>query len=85
MWFVDCPYIYIYIYAIVFLVIIIYITDATAYSNAYFGQGTGAILLDNVACVGNESRLVDCLYSPIHNCLHSEDAGASCKAECEFL
>ena len=37
-----------------------------------------------MACVGNESRLVDCQYTAIHNCLHSEDAGISCKAECEF-
>jgi len=78
-------YIYIYIYAIVFLVIIIYITDATAYSSAHFGQGNGSIVLDDVACVGNESRLVDCQYTANHNCFHSEDAGISCKAECKCM
>ena len=60
-------------------------SDATAYSNAHFGQGTGPILLDDVACVGNESRLVDCQYTSVHNCAHIEDAGASCKAECKCV
>ena len=59
-------------------------SDATAYSRAYFGQGNGSIVLDDVVCVGNETRLVDCRYSAIHNCVHGEDAGISCKAEREF-
>ena len=61
-----------------------YVTDATAYFDAYFGQGNGSVVLDNVACVGNESRLVDCQYTAIHNCSHSDDAGVSCKRECEL-
>ena len=64
--------------------LLLFITDATAYSNAYFGQGNGSIVLDDVACVGNETRLTDCRYTAIHNCGHNEDAGISCKAECEF-
>ena len=54
---------------------------ATAYSSAYFGRGTGPILLDNVGCTGGESRLLDC-YSDgvgVSNCDHSQDAGVRCK------
>ena len=58
---------------------------ATAYSNAYFGQGNGSVVLDDVACVGNESRLVDCQYTANNNCTHTEDAGISCKAECKCM
>ena len=28
---------------------------------------------------------MDCRYTSIHNCRHSEDVGISCKAECEFI
>lgn len=54
---------------------------AVAYSNAYYGQGTGPIVLDNLDCNGSEGRLLDCPYDPdTSDCSHFEDAGVMCAA-----
>ena len=53
--------------------------NATARSFAFFGQGTDPIVLDDVRCTGTESRLIDCPYTPTHNCIHLEDAGVTCQ------
>ena len=52
--------------------------------NAYFGEGNGLILLDDVMCRGTEGSLLSCprrnnaaLLSS--NCNHSEDAGVMCQ------
>ncbi|KAJ8040995.1 Neurotrypsin [Holothuria leucospilota] len=51
-----------------------------ALGNAFFGEGTGPIWLDNVRCSGNEETLRECRMRPIgeHNCGHDEDAGVEC-------
>ena len=54
---------------------------ATAYGNAYFGQGSGPILLDSVTCTGSELILANCSHLGIgitRSCSHREDAGVRC-------
>ncbi|XP_006629273.1 neurotrypsin isoform X2 [Lepisosteus oculatus] len=53
---------------------------AKAWSQAYFGQGSGQVWLDEVQCTGNELSIEQCFKSlwGEHNCEHKEDAGVSC-------
>lgn len=57
--------------------------------NAFFGQGTDRIWLDDVTCNGSEESLNSCSHNGIgeHNCGHREDAGVECtmsELESEF-
>ena len=54
---------------------------AVSYIKASFGQGVGPIQLDDVQCIGNENRLLDCPHRTTNNCGHSEDAGVGCNGE----
>ena len=53
----------------------------SVYGGAYFGQGSGPILLDDVTCTGSELTLANCEhfgFNKTRSCSHSEDAGVSC-------
>ena len=56
----------------------------SAPGQAAYGEGTGAIMLDDLLCTGTESSLFDCTHSGvnIHNCGHYEDAGVRCTGQC---
>ena len=59
----------------------------TAYGGAVYGEGTGPIWLDNLACSGYESSLLNCDQQGIgqHNCGHGEDASVACyNGECSM-
>ena len=57
-------------------------TDAVAYSRAYFGVGSGPIVLDDVRCTGSETALINCTYDRFtSDCGHYEDAGVRCQGQ----
>ena len=51
--------------------------------SAYFGEGSGLILLDDVNCNGRESTMFTCNHKNFgeHDCQHTEDAGVICYGE----
>ena len=65
---------------------------AEAYGSARYGAGSLSqpILLDDVNCNGDETRLLDCDHRGLgsHNCRHTEDASVKCMqppGECDVL
>ena len=55
-------------------------TGAVVRPRAYYGMGSGYIMLTYVGCTGEERNLLDCTYTgyEVTSCSHSEDAGVSC-------
>ena len=51
-----------------------------ARTNAYYGQGTGFIMISYVGCTGEEQNLLNCTHSGYGRtyCGHYEDAGVRC-------
>ena len=48
---------------------------------AYYGEGSGPILLDSVRCSGDESYIWDCVHygwNVHYYCSHSGDVGVDC-------
>ncbi|XP_015235513.1 PREDICTED: deleted in malignant brain tumors 1 protein-like, partial [Cyprinodon variegatus] len=55
-------------------------TALAAPQTAYFGQGTGKIWLDDLACTGSERHLSECSHRGFgnHNCNHNADSSVIC-------
>ena len=56
------------------------IAGAVAYSDAYFGSGSGPYHLDDVQCRGSEVSLLSCrqAVTGVHNCRAGNEAGVNC-------
>ena len=56
-------------------------TEAVA--SAAYGEGSGVVWMEDVACIGNETRLADCPFPGWGNsrCEHTRNAGVICESE----
>ena len=48
--------------------------------SAYYGVGSGSIIIDELRCSGYETSIVNCASNTwlSHDCSHSEDVGVDC-------
>lgn len=51
---------------------------ASALSNAYFGAGTGSILMNQVGCYSSGTALTACPHTRSFTCNHRDDASVRC-------
>ncbi|XP_022102113.1 uncharacterized protein LOC110985413 [Acanthaster planci] len=57
----------------------------TSVTDAYFGEGSGHVLMKNVQCIGNETHLSDCAFQGWGNdCFHNLDASVLCQIGEDF-
>ena len=56
------------------------LTGALARTNAFYGQGSGLIMVTYVGCTGEEQSLLNCTHTGygVTSCRHYEDAGVRC-------
>lgn len=48
--------------------------------NAFFGEGTGLVAIDEVECTGEEKKLLHCAHTnAATSATHEDDAGVICK------
>ena len=58
-----------------------FVTAIVASDNAFYGEGSGQIWLDDVTCIGTELTIEDCSHSGWgiqQLCNHGKDAGVRC-------
>ncbi|XP_041481809.1 deleted in malignant brain tumors 1 protein-like [Lytechinus variegatus] len=57
-----------------------YSSAEVVFYNAYFGEGSGDILLNHVYCTGNESSIFYCSHDGVgvNHCNHYDDVGIRC-------
>ena len=56
-------------------------TGAVAFRSARFGPGNGPVFLDQLACSGTETSVLECTHLiplGLPTCDHSQDAGVRC-------
>jgi len=58
----------------------------TVYPNAHYGQGSGAIVIDDLQCKGTEDDVMLCTSRPwlSHDCTHAQDVGIDCGMAIRF-
>ena len=56
------------------------LTGTLARTNAYYGRGSGLIMVTNVGCKGEEKSLFNCTHNGYGAtfCSHYDDAGVTC-------
>ena len=54
--------------------------SVSASGEGSYGEGSGKIWLDEVACDGTESSIEQCTHNgwQLHDCQHNEDAAVNC-------